>query len=61
MAVLVIQRPAVAKVFIFEVADKYEYFHKQAKFGLHMPLVFGDHIEDVKMLGEVLGMEVVTA
>lgn len=45
----------------FEVADKYEYFHKQAKFGLHMPLVFGDHIEDVKMLGEVLGMEVVTA
>lgn len=45
----------------FEVADKYEYFHKQAKFGLHMPLVFGDHIDDVKMLGEVLGMEVVTA
>ena len=46
LAVLVIQRPAVAKVFYFEVADKYEYFHKQAKFGLHMPLVFGDHIEE---------------
>lgn len=45
----------------FEVEDKYEYFHKQAQFGLHMPLVFGNHVEDVKMLGKVLGMEVVTA
>lgn len=45
----------------FEVENKYEYFHKQAEFGLHMPLVFGDHIDDVKMLGNVLGMEVVTA
>lgn len=45
----------------FEVEDKYDYFHKQSRFGLHMPLVFGDHIEDLKMLGKVLGMEVVTA
>lgn len=45
----------------FEVEDKYDYFHKQAEFGLHMPLVFGDHVEDVKMLGKVLGMEVVVA
>jgi len=45
----------------FEVEDKYDYFHKQAKFGLHMPAVFGDHIADVKRLGEVLGMEVVVA
>ncbi|MCU6762609.1 L-fucose isomerase and related proteins [uncultured Roseburia sp.] len=43
----------------FEVEDKYDYFHKQAEFGLHMPLVFGDHIDDIKMLGKVLGMEVV--
>lgn len=45
----------------FSVADKYDYFHKQAKFGLHMPTVFGDHVADVRMLGEVLGMEVVVA
>lgn len=45
----------------FEVDSKYDYFHKQAKFGLHMPTVFGDHIEDVKALGKVLGMEVVIA
>lgn len=45
----------------FSVEDKHDYFHKQARFGLHMPAVFGDHVEDVKMLGEVLGMEVVVA
>ncbi len=45
----------------FEVEDKYDYFHKQAKFGLHMPTVFGDHVEDVKKLGEVLGMKVTVA
>ena len=40
---------------------KLGYFHKQSEFGLHMPAVFGDHVEDVKMLGRVLGMEVVVA
>ena len=45
----------------FEVEDKYDYFHKQAKFGLHMPTVFGDHVDDIKRLGEVLDMEVVIA
>lgn len=45
----------------FEVEDKYDYFHKQAKFGLHMPTVFGDHVGDIKRLGEVLDMEVVIA
>lgn len=45
----------------FTVDSKLDYFKKQSKFGLHMPAVFGDHVEDVKMLGEVLGMEVVEA
>ena len=45
----------------FSVEDKLDYFRKQAKFGLHMPTVFGDHVEDVKRLGEVLGLEVVVA
>ena len=45
----------------FTVENKLDYFHKQAEFGLHMPTVFGDYIEDVKMLGRVLGMEVVVA
>ncbi|WP_316859558.1 hypothetical protein [uncultured Cohaesibacter sp.] len=43
----------------FDVENKREYFHKQSEFGLHMPLVFGDHVEDVKAFGEVVGMEVV--
>lgn len=45
----------------FTVDSKLDYFHKQSEFGLHMPAVFGDHVEDVKMLGRVLGMEVVVA
>jgi hypothetical protein len=45
----------------FEVADKYDYFHKQSEFGLHMPMVFGDHVDDIKMLGRILGVEVITA
>lgn len=45
----------------FSVEDKLGYFHKQSEFGLHMPAVFGDHVEDVKMLGRILGMEVVVA
>lgn len=45
----------------FSVEDKLDYFRKQARFGLHMPTVFGDHVEDVKRLGEVLGLEVVVA
>lgn len=45
----------------FTVHSKLDYFHKQSEFGLHMPAVFGDHVEDVKTLGRVLGMEVVEA
>ena len=45
----------------FTVEDKLDYFRKQAHFGLHMPTVFGDHVADVKRLGEVLGLEVVVA
>ena len=45
----------------FSVEDKLDYFRKQARFGLHMPTVFGDHVEDVKRLGDILGMEVVVA
>lgn len=45
----------------FTVENKLDYFHKQSRFGLHMPAVYGDYIEDVKRLGEVLGLDVVTA
>lgn len=45
----------------FEVESKSDYFHKQCEFGLHMPIVFGDYVEDIKMLGKTLGMEVVIA
>ncbi|MBE6010451.1 MAG: hypothetical protein E7236_07320 [Lachnospiraceae bacterium] len=45
----------------FSVEDKLDYFRKQAQFGLHMPTVFGDHVEDVKRFGEIMGLEVVVA
>ncbi len=45
----------------FSVEDKLDYFRKQSRFGLHMPTVFGDHVEEAKMLGQILGLEVIVA
>ncbi len=47
-------------VFI-KVADGQDYFNKQIMFGNHIPLVYGDCFDEVRRLGEILGLEVVTA
>ena len=46
---------------IYEVADREDFFKKQCDFGNHMPLVYGDHFDDVVQLGHLLGLRVVTA
>ncbi len=45
----------------FQVKDVKDFFRKEQHFGHHYAWVYGDYIEDLKDLGEVLGVEVVTA
>lgn len=46
---------------IFQVQDQADFFAKQITFGNHIPLVYGDYTKELVMLGDVLGLEVVTA
>ena len=41
------------------VPDAVELFHKEMDFGHHLAMVYGDYIEDLKDLGEIVGFEVV--
>ena len=43
------------------VKDGRDFFSKQICFGNHIPLVYGDCVEKVALLGKVLGLEVVEA
>ncbi len=45
----------------FKVEDEKDFFNKQVAFGNHVPLVYGDHFKSVVALGEMLGLEVITA
>lgn len=45
----------------FQVADGKDFFKKQSAFGNHIPLVYGDHFDEVVALGETMGLEVITA
>lgn len=45
--------------FIFQVADQKKVYREQCRAGLHMPLVFGDYTEELKLLAESYGMEAV--
>ena len=46
---------------IYRVADNMDFANKQKKFGNHVPLVYGDYVKEMVMLGEAMGLEVVTA
>ncbi len=46
---------------IFRVADNKDFSQKQKYFGNHVPLVYGDHVEEMVMMGEAMGLKVVTA
>lgn len=41
----------------FTVPDRDRYFHTQQHYGLHMPLVLGDYVEELKAVAQVLGLE----
>ena len=45
----------------FQVKDEKDFFQKQAAFGNHVPLVYGDYFDQVVELGKVMGLEVITA
>ena len=47
--------------FVFKVADTRDLFKKQMRFGLHLPLVYGDIADDLEELAKRLGMEPVRA
>ena len=47
--------------FLFRVNDINDFFAKHATFGLHLPVVYGDYVEDFKMVAERLGLEPVIA
>ncbi|MCR5082559.1 MAG: fucose isomerase [Parasporobacterium sp.] len=44
---------------VYRVADQRKYYEAQLEFGNHLPLVYGDYTEELKMLGKFLGLEVV--
>lgn len=46
---------------LYTVRDREDFFKKQLAFGNHAPLVYGDHVEDVKRLAGLLGLNVVEA
>ncbi|MEA3406787.1 MAG: hypothetical protein U9R48_01745 [Chloroflexota bacterium] len=42
-----------------KVRDIVDLFHKELEFGHHLAMVYGDYVEDVKELGQMMGFEVV--
>lgn len=47
--------------FVFRVGDLRDFFEKHVRFGLHLPLVYDDYVEDFKFIAERLGLEPVIA
>ncbi len=45
--------------FIFQVEDQKKVYREQCRAGLHMPLIFGDYAEPLKMLAESYGLEAI--
>jgi len=45
----------------YQVNDVKDFFKKQLEFGHHFAWVYGDYIEKIKDLGDILGIEVITA
>lgn len=45
---------------VFRVQDQNKFFKAQCYFGNHLPLVYGDYVKELEMLGECLGLEVVS-
>ena len=46
---------------VVKIKDHADFFKKQSYFGNHVPLVYGDYVEELKALAEEFDMEVVEA
>lgn len=46
---------------LFTVKDREDFFQKQLSFGNHVPIVYGDYVDDVKALANLMGLKVVEA
>jgi len=44
-----------------KVRDARDLFHKEMDFGHHLAMVYGDYVDDLRYLGELVGFEVVEA
>lgn len=47
--------------FVFRVADEHDFFEKHVRFGLHLPLVYGDYVDELVFVAKRLGLEPVVA
>lgn len=45
---------------VFRVADQEKFFKAQCEVGNHLPLVYGDYTKELELLGECLGLEVMS-
>ncbi len=46
---------------LFTVKDSKDFFYKQCQVGNHVPMVFGDYLDEIVELGHLLGLNVLTA
>lgn len=53
--------PECKHALVFDVADSRDFHKKEAEFGHHFAWVYGDYEEDLRLLADMLGMEVVVA
>lgn len=53
--------PECKHALVFDVEDSRDFHRKEASFGHHFAWVYGDYEEDLKILAEMLGMDVVLA
>ena len=43
---------------IYRVRDQKKFFDAQMEVGNHLPLVYGDYVEELELMGDILGLEV---
>ncbi|HDM89121.1 MAG TPA: hypothetical protein ENG65_03930 [Candidatus Bathyarchaeota archaeon] len=44
-----------------KVRDARDFFHKEMDFGHHLAMVYGDYVDDLRYLGDLVGFRVVEA
>ncbi len=47
--------------FFMKISDQEDFFYKHINFGNHLVVTYGDYVKELQLLGDALGLEVVTA